>query len=105
MSPRYQLVLQWPAASLEDFDALVALEEELVRATVGLADVDGHDFGSGEANVFVHTDHPQETLKAIQAAGLLSTSWRRHYRAGYRELTQSAFTILHPPGSARFTVS
>lgn len=28
---KYQLVLQWPASSIEDYDALIAFEGELIR--------------------------------------------------------------------------
>ena len=43
---------------MEDFDRLVALEDRLIEELGEVATVDGHDFGSGEFNIFVLTDDP-----------------------------------------------
>ena len=50
------LTLQWPASSIEDFDALLNLENALEQALGTSAEVDGHDCGSGQMNVFIYTD-------------------------------------------------
>jgi hypothetical protein len=55
---KYQLVLQFFGDSLQDYDALVALEDRLIEALESAHVVDGHDFGSGEMNIFVHTNDP-----------------------------------------------
>ncbi len=55
---KYQLVLRFAADSMEDFDRLVALEDSLIQELDGVAAVDGHDFGSGEFNIFTLTDGP-----------------------------------------------
>ena len=51
----YQLVLQFRGDSLGEFDAMVALEDELIERLGDSADVDGHDFGSGTGNIFIFT--------------------------------------------------
>jgi len=56
---RYILVLQWPADSEADFDALISVEDQVETALGPYASVDGHDFGSGEMNIFVETDQPK----------------------------------------------
>jgi hypothetical protein len=61
---RYQLVLQFAADTLTDYDALVALENQLI-GSLGHDAVDGHDMGSGEANVFIHTTDPQDTFRRL----------------------------------------
>ena len=48
----YQLVLQFAPKALPDYDALVALERQLT-GQLGESAVDGHDMGSGEANIFI----------------------------------------------------
>jgi len=45
---KYQLVLQFAAASMDDFDRLVALENSLIEELDSLATIDGHDFGLGD---------------------------------------------------------
>ncbi len=67
---RYQLVLQFPASSEEDFEWLVRVEDELINLFDSQHQVDGHDFGSGEMNIFIHTDLPREALE--QAKVVLS---------------------------------
>ena len=59
---KYQLVLHFAAASKEDFDRLVALEDTLIGELDDLATVDGHDFGLGEFNIFILTDDPAESF-------------------------------------------
>jgi hypothetical protein len=43
---KYQLVLQWPASSLDDYDALIAAENKLIESLSKTHEVDGHDMGS-----------------------------------------------------------
>ena len=45
---------------MDDFDQLVILEDKLIEELGSVATVDGHDFGSGEFNIFVLTDEPTE---------------------------------------------
>jgi hypothetical protein len=63
---KYQLVLQFLGDSLTDHDALIALEDRLTVALEPAHVVDGHDFGSGQMNIFVHSDDP---LAAFAAPG------------------------------------
>jgi len=63
-----QLVLQFTAASMEDFDRLV-LEDSLIQELEGLATVDGHDFGMGEFNIFILTDDPAECVPSGDPSG------------------------------------
>lgn len=49
---KYQLVLQWPASSIKDYDAMIEAENALIENLSAANDVDGHDVGSGEVNIF-----------------------------------------------------
>jgi hypothetical protein len=55
---KYILVLQWLDTSEANLDALIAMEN-LLEAELPNAHgfVDGHDFGAGEMNIFIQTDH------------------------------------------------
>jgi len=59
---KYQLVLQFSADSLADFDELTSLEQALQETLSGVAEVDGHDFGVREFNIFILTDDPVHTF-------------------------------------------
>ena len=101
----YQLVLQFTCNSMEELDAVVALEEALMAELPGnLADVDGHDSGSGEANIFILTSAPNETFE--RARGVVSgfSGLARGLRAAYRRLDSHEYSVLWPPGETRFAL-
>jgi len=66
-SMRHILVLQWPTSSAADLEELVRMEEELQSLLGDHAIVGGHDFGSGEMNIFIETDHPVQAFADVQA--------------------------------------
>lgn len=101
----YQLVLQWTAEFEDDYDVLIAMEETLERfisATEG--DVDGHDIGSAEMNLFVFTDDPVRAFQAAFSALGSNPRWAA-VRAGYRPLDGDDYTVLWPPTLERFFVT
>lgn len=71
----YLLVLQCKGDLLADYDLMVALESDLIEALSDTAEVDGHDVGSGETNIFIITSTPMPTFERAKAvlerAGLL----------------------------------
>ena len=95
----HQLVLQFAAESLRDYDDLVALEQQLA-AELGESEVDGHDMGSGEASIFIITsDAPktfQQLLPVLQRVGRLP-----EVRAAYRRTDEDHYQMLWPEGSSR----
>lgn len=102
---KYSLVLQFPASDLTDYDRLIEIEEALEKYLHGLANVDGHDSGSGEMNIFILTDKPAETFDKskfiIKAAGMLTT-----LSAAYRLVTGDEYLRLWPIDSTEpFTVA
>ena len=100
---RFQLALQWPVSSLSGFDELLSLEELLEAKLTDQSDVDGHDFGSGEANIFVLTNDPYRTLKEVR--GILSGHklWPNTVIA-YRETLGTEYMVLWPEGMTGFRV-
>jgi hypothetical protein len=56
----------------------------------GLGDigiVDGHDFGSGEMNIFVHTDKPKSAFEKIIAFPAVRKNVQE-LKAGYRDFEE-----------------
>jgi hypothetical protein len=92
----YQLVLQFLAVSV-DLDDLVAIEEELVAVVEPPATVDGHDFGSGEANIFILTDAPAATFDIVLPV-LKGLARDRDATVAYRTLNGEEFTVIWPKG-------
>lgn len=101
---KYQLVLQFPADGLADFDELIDLEKALEITLSGIAKVDGHDFGAGELNIFILTNDPVRVFKLTEPI----IEARNHIpplKAAYRELGYEKFTMLWPSGLEHFEVS
>ena len=100
---RYLLVIQVPIESVGDFDRLIEAEERIEALLLGLGQVDGHDAGSGEGNIFIRTDAPQIALQ--KALPCLDEKVRDRARAAYRELDGEQYTLLWPPGLTEFRVT
>jgi hypothetical protein len=101
---KYQLVLQWDVPfPIENLDDLVAIEDLLIGELAGAGEVDGHDLGTVQANVFIHTDTPQRIFSALQPA-LASRNLLAHTRAAYRALEGDRYTILWPRDLPSFAV-
>jgi hypothetical protein len=99
----FVLVLQWPSSSGADFDDLVAMEDQLKSAPRPYGSVDGHDFGSGEMNIFVETDAPNEAFAKASVALGDTPRWSE-VRAAYRAESGDAHEILWPPSLSAFSV-
>ena len=95
----HQLVLQFAAKSLRDYDELIALENQLI-STLGKGAVDGHDMGSSEANIFIITSDPQQTFR--QLVPVLERSGRLpEVTAAYRHTNENHYHILWPEDCQR----
>jgi hypothetical protein len=101
---QYQLVLQFRAGSTLDFDELVVLEDLLIENLPPTSEVDGHDFGSDEFNIFVLTDQPKESFYAAEKI-IQQFHPQQQLKAAYRELGKDEFVILWPPNLQEFKVA
>jgi hypothetical protein len=102
---KYILVLQWPAISEGDFDALISMEQ-LLEANLPDAHgfVDGHDFGAGEMNIFVHTERPLEAFQDAMTSLGPDPRWVG-VRAAYRPADEDRYVVVWPKTLEVFTVS
>ncbi len=99
----HQLVVQFSSDDIADFDAMVELENKLVE---GLGDnhlVDGHDVGSGETNIFIHTSEPN--LAYTKVKGLLGTAQEKRVKIAFRPFESENYTVLWPPGQKHFSIT
>ncbi len=100
---RFQVVLQWPAHSLSDFDEMVAVEDLLIAKLTEQSKVDGHDFGTGEMNIFIHANDPHRAFEEIQTILSGHKLWPDAVVA-YRQIDGSEYTVLWPEGTTTFNV-
>jgi hypothetical protein len=102
---KYILVLQWPAASEADFDALISMEDLLQSDLLdAYGVVDGHDFGAGEMNIFIETDRPLEAFQHARTSLGTDSRWAS-VRAGYRPVGEERYVVLWPKALEVFSVS
>lgn len=99
-----ELVLQFPASSIKDYDAMIELEDRITAGLGKLGDVDGHDMGAGEMNIFIRTDHPKIVFDKV--VSLLGTQdFMPELRAAYRNVGGDDFVILYPSNLGHFSIA
>jgi hypothetical protein len=103
---KYQLVLQWHCdADMADLHRLVEIEDTLlVRLPTGSGEVDGHDIGSKEMNIFILTNEPLRCFERVKAILGKEDAWA-NIRVAYRELAGENYAILWPPDLTEFAVA
>ena len=100
----YQLILQFPRTGSADFETMVAIEHVLSEALSGSSEVDGHDIGSDEFNIFIWTYDPAGAFAVIERLPAIRPLLGR-LRAAHRPADGETFTPIHPPGLAEFAVA
>jgi hypothetical protein len=96
---KFQLVLQLLGTTEQDFDFLVALEESIVDGLYGTShDVDGHDFGSGTGNIFIHTNDPLGAFELTKK--FLNAATYSKLKAAYRSFEEDDYTLIWPENSS-----
>jgi hypothetical protein len=90
----YQLVLQF-SSSVVALDELIALEDALSESLGASATVDGHDFGSGEGNIFILTGDPTATLRLLLPV-LAELGHENGATVAYRSVGSDQFTVIWP---------
>ncbi len=100
----YQLVLQFKGDSIEDYDSMVAIEDELIQELADVGEVDGHDAGSGGTNIFIITSAPVQAFErskvVLERSGLLGA-----VAAAYRPVAGNTYTVLWPHHQEAFSVA
>ena len=100
---RYQLVLQFAANSMEDFDRLVVLEDRLIEELGEVAMVDGHDFGLGKFNIFILTDDPNTVFGKAHSI-VIDQGVPNAMQSAYREMNGEDYIVLWPSSLTKFGV-
>ena len=89
-----QLVIQFTASENDDFDSFIEIEEEIINSIAPEHEVDGHDFGMSEFNIFIITNNPQEAsslaIKAIPARH------KKNVKMAYRSTDDESYTVMYP---------
>jgi hypothetical protein len=90
-----QLVIQIQGDTIGGYDALVALEDQLIEALGESAEIDGHDIGSGESNIFMLTNTPEATFSLVRPV-LQQCNLLDFVAVAYRSVSGEQYTSLWP---------
>ena len=82
---------------------MIEIENALVENLSPANDVDGHDAGSGEVNIFIRTDDAKRAFNEVKAI-LGSRDFWVDARVAYREVAGNEYTILWPKDLTQFKV-
>ena len=100
----YQLVIQFPESLCGDIDWIAEMEDRLEEA-LSNAEVDGHDLGGGEVNIFIFTDAPKETFNEVKEILESSDYLLDQTKVAYRAINEDQYTCLWPEGLTEFEVT
>jgi len=99
----YLLVIQLPYRDELDFEKMISLEDTFDKVLGDIGEVDGHDEGSGEINVFIRTTRPQDSFNAL--LGSIEQSFSKNeLKAAFRPESGSMYSIIWPEDLTEFTV-
>jgi len=84
----------------DEFETLTALESQFREFEGEGFNVDGHDMGHGEFNIFILTSNPRVAFETVEPFLPHDRIWR----AGYRDADSDAYTPLAPAGLTGFEV-
>lgn len=83
---------------------MIAAEDALIEQLSVLHEVDGHDAGVGEVNIFILTNDYRKAFDEAKAA-LEGKGFWADACVAYREIDKSEYTVLWPEGLNEFNVS
>ena len=99
-----QLGLQLATAEdVDSYEQMIRFENALISVLGRSANVDGHDFGSGEMNIFIITEDPVSTFALVQQTDQ-SIRPSQEMKAAYRPIDGQDFVCLWPPRLEHFDV-
>jgi hypothetical protein len=82
---------------------MIQIEKALINRLTKEHQVDGHDAGSGEMNIFIFTKNPKGAFSEV-ATILGSRDFWVDARVAYREVKKDEYTILWPEGLSHFEI-
>ena len=100
---KYHFVLQWPCSSSSDGVGLLSIERLIEKAVGEPGVVGGHDIGSGEMNVLVHTNNPRSAFEKAKRL-LFLMGHLPEMKAGYGDSDEDDYTPIWPAELDQFAV-
>ena len=100
---KYQFVIQLSEKLYGDLDWIADLEDRLDESIVD-AEVDGHDIGSGQVNIFIHCHNPANAFQVAKNILAENGVKLENIKAAYREICNDLYIPLWPENLVDFKV-
>jgi hypothetical protein len=101
---KYQLTIQFSEELYGDLDWRADLEERLDESLVE-AEVDGHDIGYGEVNIFIHANNPINTFQIVKSILENEGVDLELVKIAYREINGERYIPLWPENLVDFKIT
>jgi len=99
----FQLVFQFRSTERHGLEWLHALENKLAASLGATGEVDGHDFGVGECNIFILTNDPRSAFEYVKEHLLMEED--ADWKAAFRHVNEESFTVLWPSAETHFEIA
>ena len=96
-------MIQFKQEFFDDLQVLEKLEGQLENILLD-AEVDGHDIGSGELNIFIHTNNPMSTFEEVKLVLIKQDIDVNMLKSGYRAFSSNSYTPIWPLDLKEFLV-
>lgn len=96
-------MLQFKQEFFGDLRVLEKLEDQLDKSLLDV-EVDGHDVGSSEYNIFIHTNNPQCAFDKVKIILYSQEIDIARVKAGYRLFSSNTYTPIWPSDLEKFSV-
>ena len=97
----FQFVVQFDGSV--SYNKLIEIEEILEYELGHDDDLDGHDMGNGQANIFIHTNEPSKLF--LQISKVFNTEELSHSKMAFRKFGSEMFEVLWPIGESNFEMT
>jgi hypothetical protein len=86
------------------YDTMIEIENVLIETLSSENEIEGHDNGAEEVNIFIHTNNALKTFDEVKAILGKSAYWEG-VKVAYREIVKSQYIVLWPVGFEGFNVA
>jgi hypothetical protein len=100
---KYMLTIQLDSGDIEAYDRLIELEDLIAEEVASDEEVDGHDVGATEMNIFIVANSPRETFQRLMSR-IPQLAGRSDLKVAYRKLDGEVYTIIWPEDLCEFSV-
>jgi hypothetical protein len=101
---KYQLVVQLNEFFFDEKNFVENLEN-LLEVSLTDAEIDGHDVGNGELNIFIHTNDPTNTLEETKVVLENQDIDLEAVKVGYRDFSSNIYVPIWPKDLEEFKVT